>query len=112
VKSLCWFLPYTFPFYSSLILYLYVISVLICHAYLLFTNIENSGLLYLLLTPGYCQFLVVQFLSIWVETRLMAVKEYVYYHWQVYVIHQFIALVHHLLFLRMYNNDDFTYHRM
>jgi len=51
---------------------------------------------------------MVQFLSTRVETRLMAIKEYVYCLWQMYFLHQFIPLVHHLLFLRMYNSDNCT----
>ena len=49
-----------------------------------------------------------QFLSTLVETKLMAIKEYVYYLWQIYILPQFIPLAHHLLFLRMYNSDDST----
>ena len=39
--------------------------------------------------------------------RLMAVKENVYYLTQIYFLCQFIPLVHHLLFLRMYNCEDY-----
>jgi hypothetical protein len=53
---------------------------------------------------------MVQFLSTWVETRLMSVKEDVYYIWQIYFLHQFIPLVRYLLFLRVYNSDDSTEH--
>jgi len=49
-----------------------------------------------------------QFLFTKVEKRLLAIKEYVYCLWQIYILHQFIPLVHQLLFLRMYNSDDST----
>ena len=48
---------------------------------------------------------MVQFLSTWLDTRLMAIKENIYYLWQIYILHQFVPLVHNLLFLRMYNSD-------
>jgi hypothetical protein len=38
--------------------------------------------------------------------RLMSVNENVYYLWKMCFLHQFIPLVHHLLFLRMYNSDN------
>ena len=37
----------------------------------------------------------------------MAIKVNVYYLWQIYFLHQFIPLLHHLLFLRMYNSDEY-----
>ena len=40
----------------------------------------------------------------------MSVKEDVYYLRQIYFLHQFVPLVHYLLFLRMYNSDDSTEH--
>jgi len=51
---------------------------------------------------------MVQFLSAWVESVLMAIKENVYYLGQIYFLHQFIPLVLHLVFRRMYNSDDST----
>jgi len=37
----------------------------------------------------------------------MAIKVNVYYLWQIYFLYHFIPLGHHLLFLRMYNSDDY-----
>jgi hypothetical protein len=48
------------------------------------------------------------FLATWMETRLMAINGNVYCLWQIYFLHQFIPLVHHLLFLRMYTGDNST----
>jgi len=48
---------------------------------------------------------MVRFLATGVETRLVAVKEDVYFLWQIYFLHQFIPLFHHHLFLRLCNSD-------
>jgi len=40
------------------------------------------------------------------DKRLMSLNENVYYLWKMCFLHQFIPLVHHLLFLRMYNSDN------
>ena len=55
---------------------------------------------------------MVWFLSTCVETRQMAIKGNVYYLWQIYILHQFIPPVHHLLFLRMYSSYDYVRQNM
>ena len=51
---------------------------------------------------------MVQFLATGMEAKLMAVKENVYCLWLISFLHQFIPLVHLLLFLRMYYSDNCT----
>jgi hypothetical protein len=55
---------------------------------------------------------MVRFLATLMETMLMDIKENVYCPWKTYFfLHKFIPLVHHLLFLMMYNIDNSTLHR-
>jgi hypothetical protein len=65
--------------------------------------------IYLLLRaqePVYINLLSIA-VSTCVQTLLVAIKDTVYYLCQNYFSHRFIVPVSHLLFLKMYNSDDY-----
>jgi hypothetical protein len=67
-----------------------------CFIYLLLRGQEPNNINLLPIAVSTC-----------VQTLLVATKDTVYYLCQIYFSHQFIAPVRHLLFLRMYNSDDY-----
>jgi len=82
----------------------YIISVPICHKYVLY-KYWNIVLFYLLITKIKKYILLISDCLVSFYLGRYKPEGDVYYFWLIYFLHQFIPLVHHILFVRMYSSD-------